>query len=280
MENIRSYFHTPTYEEMSSSIYITWAGHRACSSEHSIGPRVMDNYKLVYVVKGHGIFRQNDKEYYISSGEMFALFPGVKHFYRADLKDPWEFLWVSFNGNICKSVMDSFNLTPHSPVIKCSQDIAIVQLMNNIIDELEDDIVPYALKATGFLYELFSELILFTQKINMNPVIKVKEESIRKAMTLIELNYYNDIDVDVLCKHVNFSRSHFSRLFRKETGMSIPEYINKVRIQRAKALMHNTDLNIQEISKSVGFDDPFYFSRLFKKLEGHSPSVFKMMPFH
>jgi AraC-like DNA-binding protein len=98
---------------------------------------------------------------------------------------------------------------------------------------------------------------------------------IMKALVFIQNNIDNDIDVDALSKYVNYSRSYFSRMFSRKTGLSIPQYINKMRVEKAKELLKKTDLTVLEVSKTVGFEDQFYFSKVFKQHEGISPFLFR-----
>lgn len=274
-EYIRSYFHTPTEKEMNSSIYITWTGHRVCTPDHSIGPRILNNYKIVLVLKGKGYFIQENKEYNITAGDMFVLFPGVKHHYYANAENPWEIVWVAFNGRLCSETMDSLDLTPKSPIISRAGTYRIAQLMKDITDGLEGENKACTFKSTGSLYLLFSELIPLSKSPDKKGSENTKEDCIKKALSFIDFNYYNDIDVDILCRHVNFSRSYFSRLFKKKVGLSIPEHINIVRINQSKILLKNSGLNVNEIAKSVGFEDQFYFSRIFRKLVGISPIAYR-----
>lgn len=270
-----AYFHTPAREELESSVYLTWAGHRKCSPKYRVGAKTIENYNLILVVGGKGVLKLKDEEFEIRSGDLFILIPSIKHFYCADPNDPWEIMWVSFNGKACAGILNSINLTPEYPVIHGVSLNIVTPIMKNIIFELENNDSAYALKATGFLYSLFSELKSFTKKTKKHQIVNAQEESINKVLTFIDVNYYNNIDVDTLCRHVNFSRSHFSRIFKREVKLSIPQYINKIRIQKSKALLIKTDLSVNEVAKSVGFKDQFYFAKVFKKLEGQSPSSYK-----
>lgn len=276
MESVQQYFHTPSREELNSSIYITWAGHRVCTSEHIIGPRILNNYKIVYVIKGYGTLEQENKIFNIGPGDVFTLFPDVKHFYYANPSNPWEIMWVSFNGNVCKEIFRSINLMPDIPVLVGSFSQRLVDFLKKIIFNLGASDEPHALKSTGFLYLLFSEMLEISKQNNEIIDCNKKEDIIEKAMAFIELNYYHPIDVDLLCNHVNYSRSYFSRLFNKEVGQSVPDYINNIRMQKAKILLKNTELTIHEVAKSVGFDDQFYFSKLFKKMTGIAPTSYKV----
>lgn len=282
-EFLKAYSHTPSREELDSSLYITWAGHITWEAyinsppELLVASRILDDYKIALVIKGKGLLKLEEKEIEIKAGDLFILFPGVRHLYYADPEDPWELLWVSFNGRACGSIMDSMIFSHDYPIIHGVSSNIIIQLLTNMMFELENDLSDYALKATGFLYIFFSELIPYTKKINEQQTVKTNEDSIKKALAYIDVNYHQDIDVDILSRYVNFSRSHFSRLFKKEVKLSIPEYLNKVRIQKAKTLLTGTDMSVRDVARAVGFKDPFYFSKIFKEIEGQAPSLYKIM---
>jgi AraC family transcriptional regulator, arabinose operon regulatory protein len=269
------HFHTPTFEELNSSVYIAWAGHRVCEPSHRIGPRILSDYKIVLIVKGRGTLCQEDKNITLSAGDIFVLFPGVKHLYYTDPKDPWELMWVSFNGNISENIMKDLSISLNSFVILNSNTAVIKDLLEKIIDSMGNEGDPHALKSTGYLYLLFSQLLEIDSQNEIEPSKVSKDEVINKALMFINLNYHTDIDVNLLCNYVSYSRSYFSKLFKLKVGLSIPKYINEVRIQRAKLLLKDTSLNICEIAKSIGFEDPFYFSKVFKIVTGISPVTYR-----
>ena len=105
---IDSVFHTPDEAELASPLYLTWAGHRVCRPNHSIGPRVLPNYKMVLVVEGSGFFRLNGQDRLIRAGDLFFCFPDVIHHYFANSGDPWTIKWFSFNGNSCAQIISEY----------------------------------------------------------------------------------------------------------------------------------------------------------------------------
>lgn len=92
------------------------------------------------------------------------------------------------------------------------------------------------------------------------------------AKKYIDVNFYNDITLEEISKEACVSPHYFSRLFKEETGENYIDYLTKVRINKAKELMHNTNISIKEICYKIGYNDPNYFSRLFKKIEKISPT--------
>ena len=95
------------------------------------------------------------------------------------------------------------------------------------------------------------------------------------AIHYMRENIENRITLADVLKYVGYSQSHFSSLFKKNTGMSPLAYFNKLKIERACELLNKTDLKINQICYKIGIDDPFYFSRLFSKTIGMSPTKYK-----
>jgi AraC-like DNA-binding protein len=81
--------------------------------------------------------------------------------------------------------------------------------------------------------------------------------------------------LEQLAKSASLSAGHFGRLFKQTTGLSVRQYINKQRLIEARRLLIQGDLNVAEVAQAVGFDDPFYFSRVFRIAFGISPSQFR-----
>ena len=97
----------------------------------------------------------------------------------------------------------------------------------------------------------------------------------QKVLLYIKEHHTQDFTSEDICSHFNCSRSYLSHQFKKNCGLSIREYINKLRIDDAKALLMSSELNVTEISIVVGFNDSNYFSKTFKKITGVSPANYR-----
>ena len=95
---------------------------------------------------------------------------------------------------------------------------------------------------------------------------------IEEAMRYIRENYNRDISLDEVSREVNISPYYFSKLFKQETGGNFIEYLTEVRLRNARELLKDSGLSIKEICAESGYSDPNYFSRIFKKYEGVTPS--------
>lgn len=98
---------------------------------------------------------------------------------------------------------------------------------------------------------------------------------VKQVVYYIKKHYTENITSELLCKEFNCSRSHLSKVFNAEMQTTLPEYITKLRIELAKNLLKNSKLDICEVALSVGFNQPYYFTAIFKKCTGIAPSLYR-----
>lgn len=110
-------------------------------------------------------------------------------------------------------------------------------------------------------------------------IISKREEQtsgvIAKAKAFIEDNYNKDISLDDVSRNVDISPYYFSKLFKEETGENFIEYLTNLRIEKAKKLLHNKEISIKNVCIETGYSDPNYFSRIFKKQVGITPTEYR-----
>ena len=101
-----------------------------------------------------------------------------------------------------------------------------------------------------------------------------RKKAVDMAKQIIARRYDSELSIERIAKELHYSRNYFGQLFKAETGMSVSEYINQVRVQKAKELLHSGEYRIGQIAEKVGFSDQQYFSRVFKKIVGCMPSEY------
>lgn len=161
--------------------------------------------------------------------------------------------------------------------------ITILKAYNDIETKEKKDILDYKIfsqlfeindfeEIKGYLLNLCNE---FSNKISM---IRDDEDlnHVNEAIAYIKDNYQDPLlSLESLCKVLYLSSGHFSRLFKKSTGVTFIDYLTKVRIDQAKYLLANTSQKMYEISLNIGYEDPNYFSYNFKKNTGMTPSEWR-----
>jgi len=272
---IDSVFHTPDETELASPLFLTWAGHRICKPDHVIGPRVLPNYKMVLVIEGSGFFRLRGQDKLVRAGDLFFCFPDVIHHYFANPSDPWTIKWFSFNGSSCDQIMRSLGATPQDPIFTDCMTGRLLGFVNEIIEGMKrDNTHTYA--AIGYSYLFFDELLTIRNNEGLASESEVADnELLEKIKRFVQLNYANALSVDVIAAHLNYSRSFISHFFKQHVGISLPQFVNELRIRRACELLTDTDLSNEQIAMSVGYSDTLYFIKVFKRQTQMTPQKYR-----
>lgn len=256
-------------EPICLAVYNT--GTYKCGPDFTYAASVRDHYLMYYVKKGKGRLNAGGKIHEISSGSIFIIYPDIISSHTADSENPWEYTWVGFNGNGADKVLELTDLSKASPVIKTFGNKAET-LFSNIYASAGNSLLN-EMNLTGNLFMLLTYLAESAQKKPQSPQ-GGSNDYVKLAMQFIDYNYARNISVDDIASYADISRSHLYRIFIKHLGVSPNEYLTRYRINKACTLLMTTKLTIGEISSSVGFYDQLYFSRVFKKLMGVSPSKF------
>ncbi len=98
---------------------------------------------------------------------------------------------------------------------------------------------------------------------------------VRESLQLIETKYDQNLSLEEICREIAVSKNYFSYLFKRETGMNLWNYLTTVRLQHAKQLLEETELKSYEIAFQVGYDNPSYFSKIFRKYENMTPNEYR-----
>ncbi|NLM76275.1 MAG: AraC family transcriptional regulator [Clostridiaceae bacterium] len=253
-------------------------GIEECLPGHSWGPGVRDHFIIHIIHKGKGNFTVNDKTYKLEEGQGFLICPGQIVQYEADMNMPWTYSWVGFHGLKAETILKSAGLSPEKSVFVCSSDSYRVKMkntLNDMIAELREENVSELMLA-GYLY-LFLSYLVKDQKQNISVHRNFKNTNlyVSKAIEYIEKNYARQITVEEVAKAVNIDRSYLSSLFNKFLGIPPRDFIINYRMDKACELLKNPRLNVGDVARSVGYEDPFQFSKTFKKTKGLPPSKYR-----
>ena len=269
MDNQRYQFRDALKENAGLSVYN--AGYEQCESNHSWGPALRDHYLIHFVVSGSGTLRCNQQEYRLSAGELFITFPAQVSSYQADNDDPWQYNWVGFNGTDARRLVKMTGLSRQQPVLRSNDPELTGRLLRRIADAGDNTAAADA-EMAGCLYLFLAHLIRMNQQ---NATTNPRQTYVAGALRYIQYNYANDIGVTDIARHVGISRSQLYRAFLQDFGVSPHDYLQTYRINEACSLLHDPSYSVAEVAGSVGFNDPLYFSRVFKSIKGTTPSQYQ-----
>lgn len=250
-----------------SVIEYGWEVHKAGSS---YGPAERDYYILHFITKGKGRFVIGDKEYILKKGDCFLLPPKITTYYEADKKNPYIYYWVGFDGIEAKGLLEKTGLVlDNNYVIHPKNFNSVFEIISNFdVSTTNNSAIPYQL--VGKLYLLFSEIMSDQSSEN-----EQKSNYVDLAINYMNLNYAKNISIELLSRIVGVDRTYFYRLFKESTKISPKEYLSNLRIEKAKMLLCNSNMNIKEIALSVGFSNYLSFERVFKEKSGVNPTIYR-----
>lgn len=237
-------------------------------------PRGRLDYQILYVASGKAHFYFHGKEEIISAGNMVLYRPKEEQRYYYYGADQTEVYWVHFTGSNVKNILRKYGIADDVHVIHTGTSLEYKRLFLLMIQELKLCKEDYEEMLVNYLREL---LIMIHRAILHKPRGKslFLMNEIDAAVQYFHTNYHKSISIeDYAAKH-NMSTSWFIRNFKEYTNVTPAQYILSLRISNARTLLETTSYNVSEISNIIGYDNPLYFSRIFKKQCGMSPSEFR-----
>lgn len=249
-------------------------GYEYCDPSHYWGPGTKKYHSIHYILSGKGTIIFGNQQVHLSAGDGFYIQPNQIVYYYADREDPWEYRWVGFSGSKVNVIMNETSL-PDNPVFNYTRDGFFKENLQQIYDySLQTSTRSRECLMLGQLYFFLSGLLQRYRRGEEQNSLS-GEEYVKKAITLIQNNTNNGFNVGDLAKELGLTRSYLYKLFIRYQGISPMNYIEQHRFTRACELFKTQNVSVSDVSKAVGFDDQFYFSRKFRDVVGISPTEYQ-----
>lgn len=239
--------------------------------------RVLNEYQLLYITEGEGIFNSaHAKDIPLKAGDLFLLFPGEWHTYHPTGKNGWKSYWIGFKGkNVDDRVKAGF-LSVDKPIYHVGFSADIIRLYEEAYKRAQEE-APYSQQIlagivnhlVGLMYALERSMELSKDHTRVD-MINLARLRIRESLEV-------DLTIQQVAEELGVSYSNFRKRFKEFTGISPALYQQDLRLQRAKELLATTTLSIKEIAYRLRFESPDYFSSKFKIKTGKKPSEFRNM---
>lgn len=230
-------------------------GFETCKPSHSHGPAVRTHWLLHYVQAGFGSFSIRGRTYPVSPGSVFVIPPYQEISYRADPKQPWEYIWIGFvaDGDM-PAVFDR-------PVLQCPGAGSLFQRMKTCRD--------FQNGRNWFLCAGLMELIALLSE--QSPA---EEDYVLQAISYMQAEFAQPLNVTLLAAQLGIDRSYFSSLFLRKMGISPGKFLERLRLEKAAELLLHHGCAVSTAALSCGYQDQAHFSKRFKAHFGVSPREF------
>ena len=231
------------------------------------------DYQILYVANGKTHFWFDGREEIVSADHMVLYKPDEIQKYVYYLEDNPEVFWIHFTGSDVKNILAYHGISLDEHVFYCGVLPDYKALLRKIIQELQ--LCRYGYE--DYIASLFNDILLLVdrQQHEQKKATGNVQEQIERAAAYFNENYNTKISIDDYAESLHISTNWFIHNFKQYAGMSPAQYILSLRMVNAQSLLERTTYNIKEISEIVGYENPLYFSRVFKKEIGKSPAQYR-----
>ncbi|MDR2048326.1 MAG: AraC family transcriptional regulator [Treponema sp.] len=234
--------------------------------------RTLPEFQILYISRGEGIFVTNQKTFRVKPGSMLLVLPGQKHHYKPLHEIGWVEYWAGFNGMFFNNLVREKILTQDHSYLELGLHDHIINAFEEIFSEVHTQRPLYQIKACSCILKLIAEVLVYERRKDQP---NYYQSIVEKAKYLMGANIYSEINLSGISKQLGLSLSRFNVIFKTYTSMTPYQYFIHIKINRAKNLLENENLSVKEVAYRVGFEDQYYFSRLFRSKTGVAPSAWK-----
>jgi AraC-like DNA-binding protein/mannose-6-phosphate isomerase-like protein (cupin superfamily) len=260
---------------LTSSLYLTDIGYfpnaknhyreREDGCEHSI---------FLFCVDGKGSVVLEDRIITLEKNQILMIPATVPHVYQADSNTPWSIYWLHFHGHLSYDILDWIMRKNNIIEVDSNKHSQLIHQFDKIYSLLESG---YSVDA---LIHISSLLCVFFTTIRQQEVKNIQLDAmgvnpITHCIDYMREKVYETITLEDLMSITHLSKSYLLHIFKEQTGFSPIDYFIHIKIQRACNLLDTTNLSIKEITAQIGYGDPYYFSRIFKKIMALSPAQYR-----
>jgi AraC-like DNA-binding protein len=260
-------------EKLGRMLHLDSTGEFQDMPEHFMARSNPINYLVIWVLGGRGFARTEGQRWTAKAGDLLVFRPDVAHEYGADPVQPWHILWVHYSGRLAPLVTDAMREHGGS-CVRLGLDDRLAERWRELVMSHGSSRPGMTLQADADLHALLGRVVaVLRQRAGFDG--KEAAFDLHKVQLYIHEHLDQPITLAMLARLVNLSPTHFARVFRKHQGVAPIDYVIQKRMMLAASLLADTSLPLKHICVRVGYGDPFYFSRLFKKVTGLSPMAFR-----
>ena len=253
-------------------VNIVEAGH----SRPKCGKRadsVTSCFQLHFVTGGKGLFRDKPVE----KGTLFLVISGEPQNMSVESCD-FEQYWINFRGDGANRLLTEHGIAVRSHILPICRDKTafdfIVSLFESVFPHCENDTAAQYKHSNAYLMGLLFQIFSVCDSVK-NAELVSSESYSATVCSYIGSRYTEKLTVELLSAVVGLSSKHLIRIFKKHTGKTLMQYVEETRIDNAAVLLRSTNISIGEIANASGYEDALYFSKVFRKRFGVSPSEYR-----
>lgn len=272
LESSKRRIQTPSAFARSAFFYVQETGYLKLRESHVASRKNLESFLIVLVLSGSGVLMYDGRIYELQKGSCFFIDCMVPYYHQSSENDPWELIWVHFNGSSSREYYRYFQ-SNNAPAFLPAGFADLHQKLEGLLDLNEQSDFQTEINSARLIVDILSLLLL--------DITESKEEKYPGRLTMTEVRKYLDLhytekfSLDELSERFFLSKYHLSREFHRYYGITLNQYVITRRLTQAKKLLRFSGLSLEEIARQCGFYDASYLNRQFKSSEGITASEFR-----
>ncbi len=266
------YYHSPSKMAETAFFYLLSAGRTKCARNYQVMRHDNKSLLLMYVERGTLCGKCQNKEFFVSDGEVLFLNCMNNHEYRVK-GDSAEILWFHFYG---ATGIEYYNILQQKfgNVIRVSKTEEIKNLFEEILNINRKEIDNFELVTSLKILNLMT--MLYAYGVERRSSLQIKNRLVETVVNYIKENFDKKVRIRDIAAKTNYNEYYLSHVFKEIIGESIYEYLTRFRIDVAKRLLISGDYTVEEIGEKVGYNFLADFIRNFKKIEHMTPLQYRL----
>ncbi|MFK7782615.1 AraC family transcriptional regulator [Psychroserpens sp.] len=261
--------------QITRNFYVSDLGYYPSAHHHyRLRKQGAKQHIFIYCTKGKGEIHLNNVRTEINPNQFYIIPKNSNHEYKADIDDPWSIYWFHFNGVLADKLYKRYESTQTANYKNIPFSKERINSFEKILALFNSNYLENHLEYANLLTLNFISYFIY-HDFESNIKGNTDNTTVNSIITFLGNNLDKKLTLDVIASKFNYSKSYLHTIFKAKTGYPLLVFFNLKKIQKACELLNYTDMSIKEISFEVGFEDPLYFSRIFKNFMGKSPRNYK-----
>ncbi|MDB6168281.1 MAG: araC 2 [Verrucomicrobia bacterium] len=238
--------------------------------------RRLAELQIHFIMRGGGVLESGEADApvrRVSAGNVFLLFPGVWHRYMPSKQSGWFEYWIALKGDNVDRLLERGLFTPAEPLFAPPDTTALLRLFTEAVACLRHHPVGTSRVLGSLATMILAEVQTGTTA--AAPAENRTEHLVHEAKAMLGQHLAQEVDLAAMARKLGVGYHWLRRAFKQETGQSLHQYRLQLRLSRAKVLLKTTETSVEQIAGQTGFADPYYFSQIFKRKSGCTPTSWR-----
>ena len=266
--------YTASFFARSNLLHLQEIGELKARKPHTSSRSNLQSFLFFAVVDGAGTLSYDGKEYDLTTNSCVFIDCRKLYSHSTDVEHLWTLRWCHFYGPTIQSIYSKYCERGGRPVFNPEAPAPFFEVLSELLSVAKGEDYLRDMR----INEQLSSLLTLIMEQSWHPEDKAlpsKKASVLEVKKYLDEHYTEKINLDELCSRFYISKYYLTHSFKEQFGLSITNYLLSVRITKAKQLLRFSDKTLEDIGYKTGIGAPTYFSRVFKDIEGVSPSVYR-----